>query len=399
MARKTRVDPSIATQASDWWARLHDEAASPEDQRRFGAWVTRSPERIEAYLDVARLVHALRFSRIPWPDTPADEMVRAVKAAPRDPVPLPEIGSAGERVNSMQGDVTDPPASRRRLLGQWERGRRYAWALAASALLVLASTWFWLEKPQEYATRFGEQRSILLGDGSRVTLNTATRIQVQLQKHRRIVHLLEGEALFDVAHDPARPFDVVAGTSVLRAVGTEFNVDLGPQETTLTVLEGRVAVMREAEAKVPSNLEPGTRQLQSSTGHATQNRPPDRPFPAPPGSLILAAAERVVITAAGPGSPQHVTNLAAATSWIERQLIFDHEPLAEVAEQFNRYNHDQIVIEGPVLGRKEITGVFQANDPYSFLTFLSEIQGVQIRAGKDGSHIVTAQPRNTSQAD
>lgn len=372
MARETRVDPSIARQASDWWARLHDEGASPDDQSQFGAWVARSPERIEAYLEVARLVRGLKSSHIRWPDTPADELIRAAKAAPRDPAPMPEIGSWEERMDSIERDVADPRAGHRRRRGQ------YAWTLAASVLLVLASTLFWFEKPQEYATRVGEQRSILLGDGSRVTLNTATRIVVEFQKNRRMVRLLAGEALFDVAHDRARPFDVVAGTSVLRAVGTEFNVDIGPKDTTLTVLEGRVAVMPESEANAPINVEPRMRKLVA-----------DQPFPAPPGSLILAAAERVVITAAGPGLPQRVANLEATTSWTEHQLVFDHQPLAEVAAQFNHNNPEQIVIEGPDLGRKEITGVFQANDPDSFLSFLSQIQGVQIRARKDGSRIVT----------
>lgn len=384
MARTTRVDPSIAGQAADWWARLHDEGASPEDQRQFGLWVVRSPERIEAYLDVARLMRGLKSDRIRWPSTPADELIRMAKAAPGDPVPMPGISSPPERMDSLQDDVTEAPANRGRSLkdqGGDQNYRRYGWALAACALLAMASAWLWLQKPQEYATKFGEQRSILLSDGSRVTLNTASGVEVKFQKDRRIVHLLKGEALFDVAHDSSRPFDVIARTSVLRAVGTEFNIDLGAKDTTLTVVEGRVAVMREAEAKIPINSEPSIPETQLS--------PSEQSFPAPPGSLILAAAERVVITAAGPGVPQHVSNLAATTSWTKHQLVFDHEPLAEVAEQFSRYNHGQIVIEGPDLARREITGVFQADDPNSFLTFLAEIPGVQIRAGKDGSHVVT----------
>src|SRR6185312_12686987 len=107
MARETRVDPSIAGDAADWWARLHDEGVSPEDQRHFAMWVARSPERIEAYLDVARLMRALKSGCIRLPDTPVDELIRAAKAASGDPLPMPAIGRQSERVHSMSDEVAD----------------------------------------------------------------------------------------------------------------------------------------------------------------------------------------------------------------------------------------------------------------------------------------------------
>src|SRR6202042_1154910 len=103
-------------------------------------------------------------------------------------------------------------------------------------------TLFMLETPQEFRTALGEQRSVLLADGSRATLNTASTIEVILQKGRREVRLVQGEALFEVAHDSARPFVVRAGNALLKDVGTQFNVDMRSNGTTVTVVEGQVAV-------------------------------------------------------------------------------------------------------------------------------------------------------------
>jgi transmembrane sensor len=192
-----------------------------------------------------------------------------------------------------------------------------------------------------------------------------------------------------VAHDPARPFDVLVRDSVVRAIGTEFNVELHPRDATVTVVEGRVAVMRKAASVVPIPQPHSATASPPGPGSAIPGNPAVQPFPAPPGSLILAAAERVVITASGPGAPQHITDLTAATSWVERRLVFEHEPLSEVAARFNRYNRDQIVIEGPELGRKEVTGVFRSDDPQSFLSFLSGLPGVRVQERSDGTRVVS----------
>lgn len=389
MIRERKVEPSIAEQAAEWWARLHDESVTPGDQREFGEWVARSPERIAAYLQTARLMRALRSGQAEWPRTPTDELIREAKAAPLDPMTLPAARSeTASRHSPPKGDtslrIERPPARlSRRLQVAW-------YASAAVVLMVLAmAVWLGLQRPQEYATGFGEQRSILLADGSRVTLNTASRMEVSFHQNRRTVSLLAGEALFQVAHDPARPFDVVVRDSVVRAIGTEFNVELRPRDATVTVVEGRVAVMQKAAVVVPTPQPHGATASPSGLSRSTTGKPVIRPFPAPPGSLILAAAERVVITASGVGAPEHITDLTAATSWVERRLVFEHEPLSEVAARFNRYNREQIVIEGSDLGRKEVTGVFRSDDPRSFLSFLSGLPGVTVRERSDGTQVVS----------
>ena len=347
---------SILEQASHWWVVLNSEGASSADQRDFGEWVARSPQRVEAYLETARLAKALKSPDLRWPSTPAEVLIREAKASPPDALPL-----APRRFESARDARQERYSFRARL----------AFGTAAILLMALASAWLISEQPQLYKTAIGEQRSILLADGSRVTLNTASTIEVTLRKDRRLVRLIEGEALFDVAHNAVRPFEVRTGRAVLSDVGTQFNVDVRSNGTTVTVIEGKVAVDSEAIAENFGSSEP--------SGARERNH----------GPLILEANDRVVITDAGVGSEQHGVSTANAVAWTQRQLIFEHRPLSEVAEEFNRYNQDHIEIESADLQREEVTGVFQAKDPQSFVAFLSSIPGVEIRTGAGGAHIVT----------
>jgi transmembrane sensor len=354
--RDTDSTMSIPEQASHWWELLHSESASATDHRKFGEWVTRSPERVEAYLRTAQLVQALKSPQVRWPTTTAEALIRDAKASPEDALPFSPGRSAPDR------------EGRRR-----ERHFRMNLTLGfAAALLVgIGSAWFMSERPRQFKTEIGEQRSVLLQDGSRVTLNTASKIEIDIRKDRRLVRLVEGEAFFDVTHDASHPFKVHAGNAVLSDVGTQFNVDMRPMRTTVTVVEGQVAV-----DSTMAIVDQGEALNREGRGAAQ-------------GILMLAASDCVVITSSGPGVPQHGINVAAAIAWTQRELIFEHRPLGDVAEEFNRYNRERIEIDNVELRRQEVTGVFQAKDPASFVSFLSTIPGVEIRNGRDGSHIVT----------
>jgi transmembrane sensor len=346
---------SIPEQASHWWELLHSESASSSDHREFGEWVARSPERVEAYLRTARLIKALKSRELQWPVTTEEVLICEAKASAEEPLRLPP-GHSIPRAN-------------------WKSDRKsrmpFAPAVAAALLIGIGSAWFLLPRPQQFKTTIGEQRSVLLEDGSRVTLNTASRIEVDLRKDQRLVRLVEGEVLFEVASDAARPFKVRTDNAVLSDLGTQFNVDVRPNRTTITVVEGSVAVEADGAGTRKS------KELNREGPGATQ------------GALVLAASDRIVITSSGPGVTKHGINVAAAIAWTQRQLIFEHQPLSEVVEEFNRYNRNEIEIDSIELRRREVTGVFQAKDPTSFLSFLSTIPGVQIKNRRDGTRIVT----------
>ena len=353
MASDMESPTSVLEQASHWWELLHSDGASSSDHREFGEWVARSPERVEAYLETARLVKAIKSPRLIWPSTAAEVLIREAKSSPETVLPFSTARVAA-------------PMDRR---GARQSHGRLAWAAAAVLLIGVGLVLVMLQTPREFRTALGEQRSVLLADGSRVTLNTTSTIEVNLHNGRREVRLVQGEALFEVAHDATRPFVVRAGNALLKDVGTQFNVDMHSHGTTVTVVEGRVSVDS-----------PGARQIVGAQAD-NNGRGTEEP-------MILGANDRVLVTPAGVGALQRGVNVAASVAWTQRQLMFEHRPLGEVAEEFNRYNKDRIDIDSAELKRQEVTGIFEAKDPASFVAFLSNIPGVQIREGANGAHIV-----------
>ncbi|WP_431261482.1 FecR family protein [Roseateles chitinivorans] len=128
---------------------------------------------------------------------------------------------------------------------------RRMWAVAATGGVALLCGGFLLTNPERYETGVGERRTVVLKDGSRISLNTASRIHVRWTPSRRIVELETGEALFEVAKDPRRPFVAVANGVEVRAIGTSFVVrsDAGEARrdeasggTSVTLIEGTVVV-------------------------------------------------------------------------------------------------------------------------------------------------------------
>jgi transmembrane sensor len=221
--------------------------------------------------------------------------------------------------------------------------------LAAAALFAMAfiAVGFYLYlRPERFETALGEQRSVMLGDGSLVTLNTSSAIEVDFDKAGRQVTLLAGEALFRVAHDATRPFDVAAGHVTVRAVGTQFNVDRHSPATKVMVVEGRVEVSA--------------------------------------GSAHVPVGAGEVATVAPQEAPKvSRANVNAATAWTRRQLIFENQSLGEIAAELNRYNRKIIDIQGESLRAEQVTGVFQSNDPESFLAFIARIPGVAVEESTD----------------
>jgi transmembrane sensor len=366
---------SVTQQASHWWVLLNSGGATPADHQAFGEWVARSPERVEAYLQSIRLAQALRSDKTRWPDTPVEEVICAARTAPAAVSHLPLTLQIEAPVAQADGEAQEPipfwaPRERRAAdaAGLRVLVPRIA-AAAAITLAVLAGASYFLWGPQRFQTALGEQRSVVLNDGSVVTLNTSSSIKVSMVRDRRTVTLLSGEALFQVAHDASRPFEVKTGDTTIRAVGTQFDVDRRTAGTTVTVVEGKVAVF--------------TAPASGNDGEAN--------------NLALAAGEQLTVA---PRRQSHTVraNVAAATAWTQRKLIFENRPLGEVAAEFNRYNRQNIDIRSPELRSQEVTGVFQADDPDSFMLFLAKIPDVNIERSPDGRSFVVTREEQAAAA-
>jgi len=341
MAHEKEDLTSMSQQAAYWWVTLRDVDAADDEKREFAEWVAHAPECVEACLRVAQVHAAVSRPDVRWPQISAEELVREALASPEDSV-VP----------------FRPPVSRR---PQAERRPTLRWAVGLAASIMVAAGlgwWLTLSHPEQFQTKVGDQRSVVLADGSRVTLNTASKIEVQLQADHRVVQLLQGEALFEVAHDAQRPFDVHAGNVVVRAVGTQFDIDRRSTRTAVTVVEGRVAML--------------------SAGSRTSNLP------------LLSAEERVIVDESGPGAVEHGVNLAEITAWMQHQLVFNHRRIGEVAEEFNRYNVGHIEIRSVALRAEEVTGTFRTQDMDSFLAVLASIPGVRVASDGAGGYVVTS---------
>jgi transmembrane sensor len=333
---------SISQQAADWWVVLHDADPSAAEKREFVEWVTRAPQCVEACLRIARVYAAVSRADVRWPETSGEDLVRDALAAPEDSV-IP-----------LRPRVAWKPEEKYR-----RPALRWAAALAASVIIgTCLGWWFTLARAEQFQTKVGEQRSVLLADGSRVTLNTASKIEVRLRADHRYVNLLHGEALFEVTHDAKRPFDVDAGNVVVRVVGTRFDIDRRATRTAVTVVEGRVATI--------------------AAGPRTGTLP------------VLSAKDRVIVDSAGPGVLEHEVNLAEITGWMQRQLVFHQRPLGEVADEFNRYNVGHIQIRSTLLREQEVTGTFKADDVASFIAVLAGIPGVHVVNDGAGGYVVTS---------
>ncbi|MEP7247969.1 MAG: FecR domain-containing protein, partial [Gammaproteobacteria bacterium] len=190
-----------------------------------------------------------------------------------------------------------------------------------------------------------------------VRLNSRSELKVHLTPRLRRIDLLHGQALFEVAKDPSRPFVVYSEGVVVRAVGTQFDVYRKNEGTIVTVVEGRVALLGSG-ATPPSEA-------------AVMHQPGAN-------DTMVVAGEQVTVRSSGAVERRKKPNIAAATSWLQQELVFDGQALSAVVEEFNRYTRIPIVLDDPGLAQVRVNGVFHATDAEPLLSFVGRFKGVRI---------------------
>lgn len=253
------------------------------------------------------------------------------------------------------------------------------WAIAATVLMVCALSAFaayhgWSDP--DYTTRHGEQRLVRLDDGSRVAMNSDTRLSVALTARERRVRLERGEAYFEVARNPALPFIVVAGDSQVTALGTAFVVRYEPTRVAVTLVEGKVAVKSLGSKQQGKQL---MRQQQRAANLPTE--PNDAPSSA--REIILAPGERLVL--ASRTQPQlDSPRLDAVTAWRRGEVLLEGTALPDAIAEMNRYDERQLVIDDAALAAVRVSGVYRTGDSPGFARAVAELHGLQIieRAGR-----------------
>lgn len=339
----------VYEEACEWFVEFRTGTPTESVRGHFYAWLQEAPAHMAAYLDVAAS----------WGQAGALDMTRRF---PKDAL-IAE--AAGGTDNVLAHPATPDPAmasSGREPRRPLSTGMRMAFAAGLAVLVTTVSLVTWWREYPTYSTGVGEERSILMSDGSTINLNGRSRVRVHYTAHERDIDLLDGQALFSVAKNPSRPFIVHTGSIRVRAVGTEFDVERRIRETVVTVVEGVVSV---AQARPATSFAFG----QAST---------PAQFATPPLSPVyVPAGEQLVVAPSLNARPVRV-NVAAATAWTHRELVFASTPLRDVVEEFNRYNDRQLVISDPALDGFEIDGVFSSTDPTSLIRFLRQRPDIKI---------------------
>lgn len=330
--------------AAHWLSVLSDEDCTEAERRQFFAWLRSSGQHVDEFLRLSRLAGRMNEREL-WPDADVAELIAAAKAS----------GEGNVTALDFSPDVV---ASRpRRTLMRWSLAAAIACVFVVVGLIAVRGQWF----VPEYVTAVGEQRSITLEDGSVVELNSQSRLRAHFEAHLRAIELLEGEAIFRVSKDPARPFRVRTGATDIVAVGTAFNVKASDSRTVVTVLEGRVRVnQRDAAALSAAAAAKAVSEFE------------------------LAVGDQLTVAKAQPAIRVSLRDTEKVTSWTERRLIFEDTPLSVAATEFARYSPRSIRIEDPAVGERKINGVFDATDPASLAEFLKGDETLNVRSDADG---------------
>jgi len=244
-------------------------------------------------------------------------------------------------------------------------------------LLLFLGGWFYWRDPG-LATRAGEQRTLTLEDGTRVYLNTASRMHVHYDATSRRVDLDEGEAYFEVAKHADWPFVVIAGERQVVARGTAFLVRRDDERIAVTLVEGKVTVAPAGEAVAPAA---------ATTRSASQPALPE----GAKDQLMLSPGQRV--TFAGRDAPKlDQPSLEGVTAWQRGQVVLDHTPLADAVAEMNRYSDIKLKIEDPAARRAEVTGIFRTGDSEYFAQAVSETYHLRV-ASRGREIMLSGSPR------
>ncbi len=319
--------------AAKWIARRDTGPWSEADAAAFAAWLEESAGNRVAYY---RLNGA-------WQEA------GRLKALVGSTVPASELSSP-----STHGLIDGSPPQRTAL-----RAPLFRFSLAATvlfavgvALLSLQSDFFQRER---YSTVVGGLQVISLPDGSRVTLNTDSLLHIAFTESVRRAELDRGEAFFEVAKNPNRPFIVSAGDQRIVAVGTAFAVRRQADSIRVVVSEGKVRV------EIPGQ-EAALRQ------------------PLPAGSIVRTEHDDLLV------QTKPIAEIEQSLSWRSGILTFRDTPLADAVAEFNRYNIRKIVIDDPAVAALQIGGIFRAKNLDPFVSLLED--GFPVRAVVEKDRIV-----------
>lgn len=349
----TMSNTEIEAAAAAWFAKREAEGWTPQQQSELAAWLEQSTAHRIAFLRICEAWK--RFGELDSLTTD-----RAPGAIPDRGTwvwhsPPQETQWIGERPNSHKGLAPDALRTVAVAPRAWfhRMGRS---AAAAMALVVLAAVgltfWYVSHQGTSYRTEVGQTRSVPLEDGSRVTLDTGSRIEAAVRANERRIDLIHGDAYFEVAKDPMRPFVVSVDRARVVAAGTQFYVERDDDGLIVLVTEGKI-------------------RLELPTGS--------------PQEVAAGSEARVNATELRISHPTDM-EVEEMLGWRNGYLLFRDTSLVEAVARFNRYTPKKMLIEDPSIAGIRIGGHFRLDDVQGFLWLLKS--GFPINVDERGDRIV-----------
>jgi transmembrane sensor len=311
------TDESLAArEAAEWLTRLNSRSVSNDTLSAFYEW-RRTP------------ANATAFARV-------EEIWHRAGGLDRDP----EIAAA----------VRETLASKPKAF--WGRRMVLAGGLSAAAGIAIG---LW-PRTLSYRTAVGEQRFVTLDDGSRVHLNTDSRIEVAFSGDSRRVRLERGEAWFEVEHDAGRPFVVATQDAKVRAIGTSFAVRRYRDGSRVMLAAGKV-------------------EVRNAAGQAA----------------VLAPAEAIRISGGRLGRAEPI-DVASEAAWRSGHLSFKDLDLADAVREVDRYSVHHVVLDAPELATRKVNGLFEIGDEQAFVDAVTTLFPLEAVTASDGSRRLRARP-------
>jgi transmembrane sensor len=321
-------------EAALWCLRMADAPLCTEDQGALDRWIDSDPANAAALEDAVAVWQAIDAS------TTMPEMIRY----------------RADAVESLR------QANARR----WgrERFERWRWPVAVAAcfaMVMLVGALFFYDPARVYETEVGERRVVTLADGTRLTLDGASRVDVRMERDRRRLQLVSGRAKFDVAHDPLRPLSVLANNRLTVATGTAFSVELLSGQVRVILYEGAVEVMAQG-------ADGESRRLLAPRAEAERLTP---------GRELIASTVDTRLRVAE-------TDVARSLTWESGSLSFDREPLQLAVERLNRDARAKLIIEDRAIAAYPISGTFVAGDVDAFVEGIGALYPVVVTRSEAG---------------
>ncbi|MBW2370514.1 MAG: FecR domain-containing protein [Deltaproteobacteria bacterium] len=360
---KNPYDPNhkALTEAGEWLLRFKEKSITRGTYNRFRSWLAKNPihkEKIE-------LMAAI------WEGS---DVIKKHPLVMRDIIESPDRKQAPSHKKRFQAFRIPSFAI-----------RSFATAVALCAIV----TGIWFVRPdvnpqKTYATVTGQLSSVFLEDGSMIHLDSETLISTHFTGNFRRIELEQGRAFISVKHEPDRPFIVTSGRTVVRALGTEFNISKEKKgKITVAVTKGSVLVSSNGENFLTdSGKMSDAPVLRPEPAHQVLSRESNAPPSFPHG--VVTSGQEITVDEVETVYEIRPVDTEKVNSWRNGKLMFNTEPLADVINEINRYLDNKIVIKDKRLEKITISLNFKLKHRDNFLKTLQMTIPLKYRFTSDG---------------